>query len=183
MNLNHQRPGSRGYTLLELMMVMAIIALLISIVVPRYDLVLVRAYQAKTKSNLATLRTSINLYYSDTEGSYPLGNYPEGDTHYTSDQLGLSVVLSPRWLDYVPLPLLKDRAGGINVCGSCDWDIMVKNYFSQDPPNDVYIIRGEPDYPLIQNLISPYAYDNHKGWVYIANGNFDSGGHFYFYQW
>jgi general secretion pathway protein G len=60
----------RGFTLLELLVVMAIIATLLTIAVPRYIGSLQRSREAVLKQDLTTLRTSIDKYYGDT-GKYP----------------------------------------------------------------------------------------------------------------
>jgi general secretion pathway protein G len=60
----------RGFTLLELLVVMAIIATLLTIAVPRYFLSLERSKEAVLRQDLATMRESIDRFYGDT-GHYP----------------------------------------------------------------------------------------------------------------
>ncbi len=60
----------RGFTLLELLVVMAIIATLLTIAVPRYNRSLQRSKEAILKQDLTTLRESIDKFYGDT-GKYP----------------------------------------------------------------------------------------------------------------
>jgi general secretion pathway protein G len=60
----------RGFTLIELLVALAIIALLISIVVPRYFGTISRAEETVLKENLRTLRDAIDKHYADT-GRYP----------------------------------------------------------------------------------------------------------------
>jgi general secretion pathway protein G len=60
----------RGFTLLELLVVMAIIATLLTIAVPRYFRSLERSREAVLRQDLATLRDSIDKFYGDT-GKYP----------------------------------------------------------------------------------------------------------------
>jgi len=61
---------SRGFTLLELLVVMAIIGTLLTIAVPRYFRSLQRSREAVLKQDLTTLRESIDRFYGDT-GKYP----------------------------------------------------------------------------------------------------------------
>jgi general secretion pathway protein G len=61
---------SRGFTLIELLVALAIIALLLSLVVPRYFGSLARADEAVLKQNLYLLRDAIDKHYADT-GRYP----------------------------------------------------------------------------------------------------------------
>jgi general secretion pathway protein G len=60
----------RGFTLLELLVVMAIIATLLTIAVPRYFRSLQRSREAVLLQDLTTLRESIDKFYGDT-GKYP----------------------------------------------------------------------------------------------------------------
>ena len=57
----------RGYTLMELMIVMAIISILVSIAVPLYQKALLRTKESLLKNNLFTLRTVIDEYTFDKQ--------------------------------------------------------------------------------------------------------------------
>lgn len=56
-----------GYTLIEIMIVMAIISIIVSIAVPIYQKSLIRAKEAVLKNNLFTLRTVIDEYTYDKQ--------------------------------------------------------------------------------------------------------------------
>lgn len=60
----------RGFTLIELVIVMAIIALLMSIAVPRYFQHLQRAKEATLRQDLNIVRDSIDKFFGD-KGRYP----------------------------------------------------------------------------------------------------------------
>jgi general secretion pathway protein G len=57
----------RGYTLIELIIVMAIISVLVSIAVPLYQKSLQRTKETLLKNNLFTLRTVIDEYTFDKQ--------------------------------------------------------------------------------------------------------------------
>ena len=61
---------SKGFTLVELMVVLTIIALLISIVAPDYVGRTRRAEEAVLKQNLAMMRDALDKHYADA-GKYP----------------------------------------------------------------------------------------------------------------
>lgn len=61
---------TRGFTLVELMVVMSIIALLIAIAVPRYFHSIDNAREATLKQDLSVMREAIDKYYGDHE-RYP----------------------------------------------------------------------------------------------------------------
>jgi len=60
----------KGFTLVELMVVLAVIALLLSVVVPDYMGKMRRAEEAVLQQNLALMRDSLDKHYADT-GKYP----------------------------------------------------------------------------------------------------------------
>ena len=61
---------SKGFTFVEVMVVMAIVALLLTIALPRYFSGLERAKEAVLLQELMTMRDAIDNYHSD-KGSYP----------------------------------------------------------------------------------------------------------------
>ena len=59
-----------GFTLIELLIVLSIIALLVSLVTPRYFASLDRAKETALKTSLSVLREAIDQYAAD-RGRYP----------------------------------------------------------------------------------------------------------------
>lgn len=62
--------SSRGFTLVELLVVMAIVALLLMVAVPQYSGSVQRSKEAVLKENLSTTRRSLEEFYAD-KGRYP----------------------------------------------------------------------------------------------------------------
>ncbi|CAD5373517.1 General secretion pathway protein G [Rubrivivax sp. A210] len=62
--------GRRGFTLIELIVVMAIVALLASIAAPRYFQSLERAREKSLRTSLAVMRDAIDQFAAD-KGRYP----------------------------------------------------------------------------------------------------------------
>jgi general secretion pathway protein G len=62
-----KRAGDEGFTLIELMIVMAIIGLLAAIAVPIYARSVQRAKEAVLREDLATMRQAIDSYTVDKE--------------------------------------------------------------------------------------------------------------------
>lgn len=64
------KPSSRGFTLIELIVVMAIVALLASIVAPRYFNSLQKSRETALRTSLNVMRDAIDQYAAD-KGHYP----------------------------------------------------------------------------------------------------------------
>jgi type II secretion system protein G len=61
----------KGFTLIELMIVVAIIGILAAIAIPRFAALIDKAREAGARGNLGALRSAIAIYYGDTRGYWP----------------------------------------------------------------------------------------------------------------
>jgi len=96
----------RGFTLVELLVVMAIIATLLTIAVPRYFRSVQRSREAVLMQDLTALRESIDRYYGDT------GKYPQT----------LAVLVEKRYLRSIPVDPIARAADKWIVVNSDDPD-------------------------------------------------------------
>src|SRR5689334_25338781 len=71
MVIMRRRLGSFGFTLVELMVVLAIIALLVSIVAPHYTGRITKAEETVLQEDLNQMRDALQKHFADT------GRYPE----------------------------------------------------------------------------------------------------------
>lgn len=66
--------GKSGFTLTELMIVVAILGVLAAIAVPKLASTIHKAHAAMTLGNLAAMRSSLTVYMTAHEGMYPTDN-------------------------------------------------------------------------------------------------------------
>jgi general secretion pathway protein G len=88
-----------GFTLIEMVVVMSLIALLLTLAVPRYFHALDNGRVAVQRQNLATMRDAIDKFYGDQ------GRYPDA----------LDELVSKRYLREVPVDPMTEKP---------DWTIL-----------------------------------------------------------
>lgn len=78
-----------GFTLIELLVVMTIVALLLTLALPRYFGSIDKSKEAVLKENLHQMREAISRYYADK------GRYPESLDTLTTDKYLRRVPVDP----------------------------------------------------------------------------------------
>ena len=63
--------NQKGFTLIELMIVVAIIGILAAIALPKFAQMLEKARAGQTKGNVGALRSAASIYYGDNGGQWP----------------------------------------------------------------------------------------------------------------
>ena len=72
MQMKHKKGVvSRGFTLIELMIVVAIIGILAAIAIPKFADLVTKSKESAVKGSLGSVRSALSIYYSDTEGIFP----------------------------------------------------------------------------------------------------------------
>ena len=128
----------KGFTLIELMIVVAIIGILAAIAIPKFAQMLEKAREASTKGNIGALKSAASIYYGDWEGKWPT-------TLRTDDGDAFS-----RYMDLIPL--IKVSAPN------------VVDYSPDELPNDVYYLTR---LQVPGKLGYGWAYDSQTGNVYV----------------
>jgi prepilin-type N-terminal cleavage/methylation domain-containing protein len=65
------KKSRKGFTLIELMIVVAIIGILAAIAIPKFASLIRKSNEGASKGNLGSIRGALSIYYGDLEGQYP----------------------------------------------------------------------------------------------------------------
>lgn len=99
----------RGFTLIELMVVMAIIATLLTLALPRYFGSLERSKEAVLKENLYQMREAISHYHADR------GRYPETLESLAADKYLRKVPVDPMSESAATWVIIEQQGGVYDV--------------------------------------------------------------------
>jgi len=82
------RRRARGFTLVELLVVIGIIALLVGILLPALNKARQQSIAVQCASNLRQIGLLLQMYANDNNGYYPNSSWENGDELFTQGQIG-----------------------------------------------------------------------------------------------
>jgi len=147
----------KGFTLIELMVVVVILGILAVVVAPRIPDLVKKAKEGATKGSLSTLRSTLNIYYSDTEGFYPATHWDKNrapDSDFPSQSTVLENALVPKYIKAIPVVKLPTA--------------------HRDEINTVYVFKNVPS-------VATESSTNGYGWGYGSVYGTETYGHIMVY--
>ncbi len=94
----HRISSRKGFTLIELMIVIAIIAILAAILVPNFIRARAQGQLTACKSNLKNIGTALEMYATDNGG-----RYPNNDLHKLSETGSIGNDSTQAYLKQIPI--------------------------------------------------------------------------------
>jgi len=135
----------KGFTMIELMIVVAIIGILAAIALPKFADLLEKSREGNTKGNIGVLRSASSIYYGDQKGEWP-------ETLNTADAYRFSL-----YIDGIP---------EVKVTGKFDAN-------RTSPPKGIQVLQvAQGVVPTSQS--SGWMYDSSVGYFYVNSTLRDS---------
>ena len=73
--LNNKKKDNKGFSLVELIIVVAIMAILVGLLAPQYIKYVEKSRKSADASNLSEMVNAVQVYAADAEQNLPAGNY------------------------------------------------------------------------------------------------------------
>ncbi|HPD46138.1 MAG TPA: type II secretion system protein [Anaerohalosphaeraceae bacterium] len=126
-----RRTAARGFTLVEMLTTMAIVAILIGLLVPAFALIKNAAVTVRQKSQFEGISVALETYVNDF-GDYPPSNYYSPGTTMTTDYCGAQKLAEAivGWDTFGVHPKTEWRSDGL-----ADWN---KDGIWTDPDESIY---------------------------------------------
>lgn len=93
--MRKMKKGNKGFTLVELMIVVVIIGILIAIAIPIYNSIQTAAERRACQANLRSIRSQLEVYKADYSTAGGSGSYPVGD------EADVGGVTDNSWSDFI----------------------------------------------------------------------------------
>ena len=146
--------NNRGFTIIELLIVIAILGLLSAVVVPKFLYMTERSREGVTKANISAIISAIRIYYSDNNMNWP------DDITDTSFQ---------KYLEKIPAVKVTHPFGGYKLSGTCNTVEIVKDNPGKGKGHAYG--RGK-----IKEDTDGWRYDPETGDVWVNNAQTDTKG-------
>ncbi|MEF3279426.1 MAG: prepilin-type N-terminal cleavage/methylation domain-containing protein [Elusimicrobiota bacterium] len=120
----------RGFTLVELMIVIVIIGILAAVAIPKFADMVDKSKEGATKAQLTALRSALQVYYGDNEGKFPRTSVSQTNTPQ-ADSVVLNTTLIPKYISDIGMAKLPVKTGN-HTCARENSQVYVVNVPTQN---------------------------------------------------
>ncbi len=146
--------SKKGFTLIELMIVVAIIGILAAVAIPKFADMLEKAREGATKGNAGALKSAVSIYYGDNTGAWPggIGTSSSDAATYNS--------FFTKYMDKLPPVKVTHPGSGAQLAGS---------------KTDVTVISTTAPPQILKTTAEDgWRYNKLTGDVWVNNGQTDT---------
>ncbi len=172
------RTIQKGFTLVELLIVVIILAILAAIVIPQFSSATVDAQEAALDSNLNALRSAIELYKAQHSGKYPAAVAATGAT-CTVGAAGTGAIYTAQ--AFIEQMTIYSSATG-TTCTGADPTTLLGPYLRKGIPpdpitNSSAVVVANAGTPLVPGAATGgWIYDYKTGEIVMNSNGLDSKG-------
>lgn len=149
----------KGFTLVELMIVVAIIGILAAIAIPKFADMLEKSRDGATKGNISAIKSAVSIYYGDQQGAWPSDLENNGATN--------PLTFLPKYIAAIP-PV---KSTGANTSNS-------STNIGKGPGKNSAFAKyiGYGTFAAITTTGDGWVYDNAAGSVWVNSTVLDMSG-------
>src|SRR4051812_36923473 len=156
----------KGFTLIELMIVVAIIGILAAVAIPKFAQMLEKSREGATKGNIGAIKSAISIYSGDWQGVWP--TFIEGST--ANGVVG-GTVAGDKWFANGTKGAYLDNVPAVKVTAKNNYNTVQNSVVG----NAVAAVAGSIT-GTATLVTTGWAYESATGNVFVNNSQFDSFG-------